>query len=112
MQPALWGRVWRRMLPIALAVCLWPAADAPASKIYSYTDEHGNFVATDMLENVPPKYRAKVQVREVQDSGPSTPTPGPAGTSNVPDVSFSVGSVVQVLADRYPKVLLLPGTNG
>jgi hypothetical protein len=116
MQPALWRNAWRLALPIALAVWLGLAPDAHASKIYSYTDEHGNFVATDIPENVPPKYRGKVQVREVQDSGPSVPAPAssprPAVGGSGPDVFFPVGSVVQALAERYPKVLMLPGTNG
>lgn len=81
------------------------AFDAAASKIYSYTDDQGNFVASDSLENVPERYRSRAKEREVQDSGP----PAPDVRAAVPPSGFE--AFVLALAQRLPKVLTLPGTN-
>lgn len=81
------------------------AFDAAASKIYSYTDDQGNFVASDSLENVPERYRSRAKEREVQDSGP----PAPDIRAAVPPSGFE--AFVLALAQRLPKVLTLPGTN-
>lgn len=81
------------------------AFDAAASKIYSYTDDQGNFVASDSLENVPERYRSRAKEREVQDSGP----PAPDIRAAVPPSGFE--AFMLALAQRLPKVLTLPGTN-
>lgn len=81
------------------------AFDAAASKIYSYTDDQGNFVASDSLENVPERYRSRAKEREVQDSGP----PAPDVRAAVPPSGFE--AFILALAQRLPKVLTLPGTN-
>lgn len=79
--------------------------DAAASKIYSYTDDQGNFVASDSLENVPERYRSRAKEREVQDSGP------PASDIRAAAPPSGFVAFVLALAQRLPKVLTLPGTN-
>jgi hypothetical protein len=81
------------------------AFDAAASKIYSYTDDQGNFVASDSLENVPERYRSRAKEREVQDSG----LPAQDARSAAPPSGF--GAFLLALAERLPKALTLPGTN-
>ncbi len=81
------------------------AFDAAASKIYSYTDDQGNFVASDSLENVPERYRSRAKEREVQDSGP----PAPDVRAAAPPSGFE--AFLLALAERLPKVLTIPGTN-
>ena len=81
------------------------AFDAAASKIYSYTDDHGNFVASDSLDNVPERYRSRAKEREVQDSGP----PAPDVRASMPPSGFA--AFMLALAERLPKALTLPGTN-
>jgi hypothetical protein len=97
---ARWSLFW---LWLAVGVgCPWGAFDAAASEIYTYTDDQGNFVASDSLENVPERYRGRAKAREVQDSGaPVRPAAPPSGFE-----SFLLG-----LAERLPKVLTIPGTN-
>ncbi|MGH7260629.1 MAG: DUF4124 domain-containing protein [Nitrospiraceae bacterium] len=98
---ASWSLFW---LWLAVSVvCPWGACDAAASKIYSYTDDQGNFVASDSLENVPERYRGRAKVREVQDSGAPDvrPTAPPSGFE----------AFLLALAERLPKVLTIPGTN-
>lgn len=102
---ARWSVSW---LWVAVSVvCAGMAVDAAASKIYSYTDERGNFVATDSLENVPQAYRARVTVKEVQDSGPSVPAP--EAHASAPPSAFE--TLVLRLAGHLPKALTIPGTN-
>lgn len=81
------------------------AFDAAASKIYSYTDDQGNFVASDSLENVPERYRSRAKEREVQDSGPPAPDVRAAAPPS------GVEAFLLALAERLPKALTLPGTN-
>ncbi len=81
------------------------AFDAAASKIYSYTDDRGNFVASDSLEGVPERYRSRAKEREVQDSGP----PAPDVRAAAPPSGFE--AFLLALAERLPKALTLPGTN-
>jgi hypothetical protein len=81
------------------------AFDAAASKIYSYTDDQGNFVASDSLENVPKRYRSRAKEREVRDSGPPAPDVRAAAPPS------GVEAFLLALAERLPKALTLPGTN-
>lgn len=100
---ARWSGVW--LWFVLSVVGPGGAFDAAASKIYSYTDDQGNFVASDSLENVPERYRSRAKEREVQDSGP----PAPDIRAAVPPSGFE--AFVLALAKRLPKVLTLPGTN-
>ena len=77
--------------------------DAAGSEIYTYTDDQGNFVASDSLENVPERYRGRAKAREVQDSGT------PAVRPMAPPSAFEAS--VLALAERLPKALTIPGTN-
>jgi len=98
---ARWSLFW---LWLTVSVfCPWGPCDAAASEIYTYTDDQGNFVASDSLENVPERYRSRAKAREVQDSGApkARPLPPPSGFE-----AFLLG-----LAERLPKALTLPGTN-
>ena len=81
------------------------AFDAAASKIYSYTDDQGNFMASDSLENVPERYRSRAKEREVQDSGLPAPDVRAAVSPS------GVEAFLLALAERLPKALTLPGTN-
>jgi hypothetical protein len=81
------------------------AFDAAASKIYSYTDDQGNFVASDSLENVPERYRSRAKEREVQDSGPPAPDVRAAAPPS------GLEAFLLALAERLPKALTFPGTN-
>jgi hypothetical protein len=99
-ESARWSLFW---LWLAVGVvCPWGLCDAAASEIYTYTDDQGNFVASDSLENVPERYRSRAKAREVQDSGAAVrPASPPSGFE-----AFLLG-----LADRLPKALTIPGTN-
>ncbi len=79
------------------------AFDAAAAEIYTYTDDKGNFVASDSLGNVPERYRNRAKVREVQDSSAQSARPA------APPSGFE--AFLLALAERLPKVLTIPGTN-
>jgi len=101
-----WSR-FRLWLAVGI-VCAGGVFDAGASMIYTYTDEKGNFVATDSLANVPPKYRARVKVREVQDSGPSAPVQE-TKPETVSSSQSSLQSFASWLTEYFPKSLTIPG---
>ena len=100
-----WSRSWLWL--IVAMMCASPL-EAGAATIYTYTDEKGNFVATDSLANVPPKYRARVKVREVQDSGPRTPVQE-TQPETVSSSQAGLESFVSWLVERFPKSLTIPG---
>jgi hypothetical protein len=58
------------MLFLWISSLLLPAI-ASATTIYSYIDDRGTPVLTDNFENIPERYRAKVQVTEQAPKGPS-----------------------------------------
>ena len=68
------GRMRTSILVGATVLFLVGLIDAQAGKpIYSYIDERGNLVATDRLENIPERYRARVKVTEsVETEKPSS----------------------------------------
>jgi len=101
-----WSRSWLWL--IVAMVCAASPLDAGASTIYTYTDEKGNFVATDSLANVPPKYRARVKEREVQDSGPRAPVQE-TQPETLSSSQASLESFVSGLVERFPKNLTIPG---
>jgi len=102
---------WRlsRLWFAASVVCAVVVFDAGASLIYTYTDDQGNFVATDSLANVPPKYRARIKEREVQDSGPRAPVQQTRQPEIVSSSQASLESFVSWLVERFPKSLTIPG---
>jgi len=102
-----WSRSWLWL--IVAMVCAASLLEAGASLIYTYTDEKGNFVATDSLANVPPKYRARVQTREVKDSGPSAPVQQTRQPETASSAQASLESFVSWLVERFPKSLTIPG---
>lgn len=101
-----WGASWLWL--VLTVVCVVGASDAQASLIYIYTDERGNFVATDSLANVPPKFRARVTVREFRDSEPAAP--------ETPKSESAYPSLPQIKADRLADwvmgSLTIPGVTG
>lgn len=59
------GVIRASIMVCAAVIILAGLIDAQAGKaIYSYVDERGNIVATDRLENIPERYRARVKVTE------------------------------------------------
>lgn len=63
------GRMRTSMMVCAAAIFLVGLIESQAGKpIYSYVDERGNIVATDRLENIPERYRARIKVTESADS--------------------------------------------
>jgi len=59
------GRIRASIMVCAAVIILVWLIDARAGQpIYSYIDERGNIVATDRLENIPARYRARVKVTE------------------------------------------------
>lgn len=101
------GRNWFRLWLLVGIVGAGGVCDAGASTIYTYTDEKGNFVATDSLANVPPKYRALVKVREVQDSPRTSAQETKSEAVFSPQASLE--SFVSWLVDQFPKSLTIPG---
>lgn len=68
------GRIRVSIMICAAVIILVGLIDAQAGKpIYSYIDEQGDLVATDRMENIPERYRARVKVTEsVETEKPSS----------------------------------------
>jgi len=94
---------------LAVSVVLMGGREADASRMYTYTDDRGTFVATDSLENVPPKYRARVKELAVQDSRPHALVQPIRPPEIGPPSRASLESPVSGLVDRFPKSLTIPG---
>lgn len=101
-----WSASWLGL--VATVVCFVGALDVQASLIYVYTDERGNFVATDSLANVPPKLRPRVTVREFRDTEPAAP--------EAPKSEPAYPSLPQVQVNRVAEwvmeSLTIPGVTG
>jgi hypothetical protein len=69
----MWYRGWRIIIPFCAVISLlagrpWGALEVRAATVYSYIDDQGNPVFTDMQETIPEKYRAKVKTHERPDA--------------------------------------------
>lgn len=101
------GRMRASIMACAVVFLLVGFTDLRAGKpIYSYVDDRGNLVATDRLENVPPRYRARVKVTDsVESEKPSTEL---GASSLVP--SLRGEGLLIWLIDRLPPALI-PGMS-
>jgi hypothetical protein len=97
-------------LLVAVALLVWSGVlDGHAGKpMYTYVDDRGNLVATDRIENVPPRYRDRVKV--TGDAG------GPAALRETASEAVrSVSSVTKegvlyAVIDRLP-ARVIPGLS-
>lgn len=100
------GRQW---LLVAVAVWLcsgWLAGHA-GQPFYTYVDERGHLVATDRLEEIPPRYRDRVTVRERAGA------PAGARESTASWLDFRLPTMEQLLyrvIDRLP-ARVIPGLS-
>lgn len=101
------GRMKTAMMVCAAVIFLVGLIDsAPGKAIYSYVDERGNIVATDRLENVPERYRARVKVTESVESEKPTSERGDSSLVS----SIRREGLVFWLIDRLPPALI-PGLS-
>lgn len=90
--------------------------DSRAGKaIYSYVDERGNLVATDRLENIPERYRARVKVTEGVESEKPASGASPLASASlrgedllVPLIAYLPPSLIPGLS-TYKSVMLIGG---
>src|SRR5437867_129 len=81
------GRIRASIMVCAAVIILVGLIDAQAGKpIYSYIDERGNIVATDRLENIPERYRARVKVTESVESGKPSSESGASASARGEDM--------------------------
>ena len=108
------------ILLLWISSLLWPGM-VSATTIYSYMDDRGTPVLTDNFENIPERYRAKVQVTEQAPKGASdhsaavrlqetiagwahntgaglgVPTPNISGLTHYQSQVLSFGGIVAVI---------------
>ena len=84
--------------------CLVPGLfqEAGATTIYSYVDERGTPVMTDNYNNIPERYRSKVQVTETSPSSHSTGSPMANLHNSVTHLTNDIGKGVKALAPDIP----------
>ena len=101
------GRMSASIMVCAAVIVLVGLSDAQAGKpIYSYIDERGNIVATDRLENIPARYRARVKVTEsVETEKPSSQN----GASSLMSSMRGEGLLFWLLGHLPPTVI--PGLS-
>ena len=98
------GRMRTAMMVCAAVISLVALMDSQAGKaIYSYVDERGNLVATDRLENIPERYRARVKVTESVESGKPSSESGASTSGRGEDMLVR-------LIDHLPSPLI-PGMS-
>ena len=100
------GHVRTAMMVCTAVIFLVGLMDSQAGKaIYSYVDERGNIVATDRLENIPERYRARVKVTEsVESEKPAS------GASPLASTSLRGEDLLVRLIDHLPSSLI-PGMS-
>ena len=100
------GRMRTSIMVCAAVILLVGLIDSQAgTPIYSYVDERGNIVATDRLENVPERYRARVKVTEsVASEKPSS------GASSLFSTSGRGEGLLFGLIDHLPPTMI-PGLS-
>ncbi|MGH7205047.1 MAG: hypothetical protein ACREI2_02435 [Nitrospiraceae bacterium] len=100
------GRMRTAMMVCAAVVFLVGLIDSQAgTPIYSYVDERRNLVATDRLENIPERYRARVKVTEsVASEKPSS------GASSLFSTSGRGEGLLFWLIDHLPPTMI-PGLS-
>ena len=98
------GRMSASIMVCAAVILLVELIDSQAGKpIYSYIDERGNIVATDRLENIPERYRARVKVTESVESGKPSSESGASASVRGEDMLVR-------LIDHLPPTLI-PGMS-
>ena len=101
------GRMSASIMVCAAVILLVELIDSQAGKpIYSYIDEQGNVVATDRLENIPERYRARVKVTETMES--EKPSNQSGVSSLVP--SMHGEGLIFWLVDHLPPTVI-PGLS-
>jgi len=101
------GRMRTSIMVGATVILLVGLMDSWAGKpIYSYVDERGNIVATDRLENIPERYRARVKVTESVESG--TPS-SQSGAASLVSSMRGEGPLLWLI-DRLPPTMI-PGMS-
>lgn len=101
-------RLRTSLMVCAAVVFLVGLIDSRAGKaIYSYVDERGNIVATDRLENIPERYRARVKVTE--SAGSEKPS-SERGASSHFSTSVRGEGLLFWLIDHLPPTLI-PGLS-
>jgi len=107
---ALWFRLmqpWRLGAVAILVVsgCLDALAGNP---VYTYVDDRGNMVATDRVENVPPRYRDRVKVTGEAGGRAALRETGSEAVRSISSVTTE--GVLYAVIDRLP-ARVIPGLS-
>jgi hypothetical protein len=102
-------RAYRVSRPVCLlgflvVVCLLTGSfqEAGATTIYSYVDERGNAVMTDNYNNIPERYRSKVQITESSPSSRSSGSPMANLHTSVTHLTKDIAKGMKALAPDIP----------
>jgi hypothetical protein len=92
------------LLGVILLGCLVQGLfqEAGATTIYSYVDERGTAVMTDNYNNIPERYRSKVQITETSPSSHSTGSPMATLHNSVTHVTKDIAQGMKGLAPDIP----------